>query len=118
MGELPDKGEIFHIDEPHFTCLVCGEEIDFDFEEEGEKLEPGELSEKVEEEIGIEEYPSLEDGDLSTELPELHMKVTSECGAEYLVIKQPGMSGFLVKHLIESEPELAEKEFEENFPPE
>lgn len=118
MGELPAEGEIFHVDESHFTCLVCGEEMSFDFEEGGAKLEPGELTEGAEEDIGTEEFPSLEDGDLLTEAPELRMKVTSECGAEYLVMKQPGVSGFLIKHLIESEPELTEKKFEEDTPPE
>lgn len=119
MGELPDEEETLEIDEPSFECLVCGREIEFNFEESEGKIEPGEVSEEVEEEIGSEEIPSLEGGGLKeAERPELEMKIICDCGAEYIVKKRLGEPGFIVNHEIESEPELAEKEFEEDVPPE
>ncbi|MFP4045624.1 MAG: hypothetical protein ACLFS3_01030 [Candidatus Aenigmatarchaeota archaeon] len=113
-----EEGETFEIDEPHFQCVVCEEEIEFSFDEE-DGLEPGEISEEVREEIGDEFIPSEEDfaeSDVGMEEPGVEgseMKIICDCGAEYIVRKTPGVPGFEVSHTIESEPELAEKEFED-----
>ncbi len=114
-------GEVLEIDEPHFECLVCEEMIEFDFQP-GDPVEPEpeeEVPEEFEEEFGeslatpenfTEEVESeLEDNE------EESMRIDCECGAEYIVKKIPGVPGFEVTHIVESEPELVEKEFEEEF---
>lgn len=111
-----EEGETFEIDEPPFQCLVCEDEITFDFDEV-DGLEPSEISDEVREEIGEEFIPSEEDfakeGMEEPGVEGSEMKIVCDCGAEYIVRKSPGMPGFEVTHAIDSEPELAEKEFED-----
>ena len=121
MNEGNIQGEIFEIDDEEFECLVCEELIEFNFEAQ-EIEEPGtsedlpeEFEEEFEEDLATPENFTDEVETEMEENSEETMRVDCECGAEYMVKKVPGVPGFEVTHLVESEPELAEKEFEQEF---
>jgi len=117
MEDLMPEGETFEIDEPCFQCLVCEEDVEFEFQPGGPVIPETdeELPEELEEDIVTPENfaeevtPEMEGNDEET------MRIDCSCGAEYLVKKVPGVPGFEVVHIIEEEPELVEKEFEEEF---
>ncbi|MFP4117143.1 MAG: hypothetical protein ACLFTY_03955 [Candidatus Aenigmatarchaeota archaeon] len=116
MDDVVPEGEVLEIDEPKFECLVCEEMLEFEFDPgpvEPENSE--ELPEEFEENIATPENFTEEVESDIEENSEETMRIDCECGAEYLVKKIPGVPGFEVTHLVESEPELAEKEFEQEF---
>lgn len=115
MEELSSGGETFEIDEPKFQCVVCENLIQFKFEPE-ESQTTEELPEEFEEEISTpENFEEEVEEEFEKDADEEQMKIDCDCGAEYVIKKIPGIPGFEVVHLIESEPELVEKEFEEEF---
>lgn len=115
MDDVP-QGEILEIDEPKFDCVVCEETLEFDFEPGPVESDKGEeLPEKFEENIATPENFTEEVESEMEENSEETMRIDCECGAEYIIKKIPGVPGFEVTHLVESEPELAEKEFEQEF---
>lgn len=120
MDDTIPEGEVLEIDEPRFQCVVCEEWVDFDFQPgpvEPEPTEdlPEEFEEDFEEDIATPENFADEVEPEIEENEEESMRIDCECGAEYMIKKVPGVPGFRVAHLVESEPELAEKEFEQEF---
>ncbi|MFP4116226.1 MAG: hypothetical protein ACLFTQ_03430 [Candidatus Aenigmatarchaeota archaeon] len=111
------EGEVLEIDEPRFECVVCEEIIEFDFRPglprtKPEEDLPEEFEEEFEEDLATPENFTEEVESEMEESEEETMRINCDCGAEYIVKKIPGVPGFEVTHLVESEPELAEKEFE------
>lgn len=112
--EVERKGKSFEIDEPRFECLTCERTIEFEFEP-GKEEDPEEVPEEFEEEISTPENFAEEVKGEFEEAKGESMKIDCECGAEYIIKKVPGVPGFEVTHLTESEPELVEREFEEEL---
>ncbi|GEM_PF-2169875 len=117
MEDETIEGEVLELDESQFNCLVCDELLEFDFDTDG-PIEPesdGELPKEFKENIATPENFTDEVDSGMDENTEETMRIDCVCGAEYLIRKIPGVPGFEVIHMIESEPELAEKEFEQEF---
>ncbi len=117
MEDMVPEGKIFEVEDNSFDCLICEETIEFEFDPDGpmETDPEEELIGEFEEDIATpdnftEEVEPEIDGN-----EEESMMIDCECGAEYLIKKVPGVPGFEVVHLVEEEPELIEKEFENEF---
>lgn len=113
---IPGENE-FEIEEPEFECIICEELVEFEFDEStSESSEmPEDMDEKMMEAEMDPEFDLEPEDDIGPGMEETEMRVECICGARYKVRKEPGVPGFIVKHISEEDEFMDEMTDEENI---